>query len=548
MYWRGRKGKWRTISKNRRILIVEDELIVAIDLKGILEFLGYSVPGIAQSGEKALDAVSRERPDLILMDIQLQGKMDGIETAALVYSRYQIPVIYVTAFSDDMTIDRAKLTEPLGYISKPFNHRELRTSIEIALYKHRMRTMLEDGRELLAVTLKSIGDAVVTIDKDGLIRFCNESASELIGRGRADLEGERLFDQFSLSGPCVSEESLSDLIGRVVSTGKAVEKNCTLLCKQNTRSVPVELRASPLFEAGRLSVSGIVFVFRDISEEIRSREVQSLLAAIVESTEEAVIGLNLDGKVQSWNRGAEKIFGYQERDLIGTSISVLTPKYQADELPGLIRRIEEGGRVSYTEILSEDSAGNRVDIGITMSPIRDGYGEVTGASLIARDISERKKLERELIDITARERQIIGQELHDNLGQQLTGILYRAGALQAMIGKRGSGFEHERDLAGDIAGHLRTSLDFTRNLARGMMPVSMKSDGLGGALFELAEYTESTYGVKVIVSIGGGAEPADPSLASQLYFIAREATHNAVKHGEPHSVTVTLFENTRRSL
>ncbi len=124
--------------KKKRILITEDEQIVAEDLKMALEAMGYSVIGIASSGERAIELADQKKPDLILMDIMLSGKMDGIAAAFTIRSRYDIPVIYVTAYADSTLLERAKHTEPFGYIVKPFNEREVQSNIEIALFKHRL--------------------------------------------------------------------------------------------------------------------------------------------------------------------------------------------------------------------------------------------------------------------------------------------------------------------------------------------------------------------------------------------------------------------------
>lgn len=134
-----------------RILVVEDESVVAKDLSLRLRDLGYDVTGMAHTGDEALKEVEETKPDLILMDIMLKGDIDGIETAALVKERFDIPVIYLTAYSDDETIERAKITGPFGYILKPFEERELRSNIEIALYKHKMDKELKAARREIRV-------------------------------------------------------------------------------------------------------------------------------------------------------------------------------------------------------------------------------------------------------------------------------------------------------------------------------------------------------------------------------------------------------------
>jgi CheY-like chemotaxis protein len=126
-----------------KILVVEDENIVALEIKKRLQKLGYIVPGVASTGEDAISKAEGIRPDLVLMDIMLKGEIDGIHAAGEIRKRFNIPVVYLTAYSDEETLQRAKLTEPYGYILKPFEEDDLRTTIEIALYRHQV----SNGRE-----------------------------------------------------------------------------------------------------------------------------------------------------------------------------------------------------------------------------------------------------------------------------------------------------------------------------------------------------------------------------------------------------------------
>ena len=138
------------------IFIVEDEAIVANDIKETLKNLGYSVPGIAKSGELALEMVSELRPDLVLMDIHLATRMDGIEAAGKIHVLYDIPVIYLTAYADKALLDRAKVTEPYGYVIKPYDERELHSVIEMALYKHRIEREIRKRDAVLFAVSSSV--------------------------------------------------------------------------------------------------------------------------------------------------------------------------------------------------------------------------------------------------------------------------------------------------------------------------------------------------------------------------------------------------------
>ncbi|MDR4989286.1 MAG: response regulator [Bacteroidales bacterium] len=131
-----------------KILIIEDESIVAKDIQNSLKKLGYNVSGVVNSGDKAIKEVEENRPDMILMDIMLKGSMTGIETAKIIKERFNLPVIFLTAYADDNTVNKAKITEPYGYIIKPFKDKELQTTIEMALYKYEKDEELRRERDL----------------------------------------------------------------------------------------------------------------------------------------------------------------------------------------------------------------------------------------------------------------------------------------------------------------------------------------------------------------------------------------------------------------
>ena len=146
--------------KKRQILIVEDERIVADDIKMRLQKLGYAVPGIVFSGEEAVKKAGDIRPDLVLMDIVLEGEMDGTKVASIIRSRFNIPVVYLTAYSDEKTLERAKITEPFGYIIKPYDDKCLYTTIEIAFYKRKMENRVKEREERLRKNLEETVNAL----------------------------------------------------------------------------------------------------------------------------------------------------------------------------------------------------------------------------------------------------------------------------------------------------------------------------------------------------------------------------------------------------
>lgn len=163
----------------QKILIVEDEGVVALDLKLNLQSLGYAVVGVVASAEKAIELAAQERPNLILMDVRLQGPMDGIEAAAAIRRLHDVPVIFLTSHSDTGTVQRAARTAAYGYLTKPYQIKELHAGIEIALTKARMERQLREADRWFAHTLQCVADGVIVTNLEGQVRFLNPAAEQL---------------------------------------------------------------------------------------------------------------------------------------------------------------------------------------------------------------------------------------------------------------------------------------------------------------------------------------------------------------------------------
>lgn len=249
----------------QRILVVEDESIVAQDIQEALESLGYEVPEVTDSGELAICKAEKIEPDLILMDVRLFGKMDGIEAARAISERFDIPVIFMTAHADEETLARAKVAGPFGYIIKPFEERELRTTIEIALYKHQMERQLKENAQWLATVLRSIGDGVISNDRDGKVNFINPIAENLTGWSVKDAIGRHFSEVLEL----IDEETRSRYESPVVSamaTKNIVQlRDHILLVRKDRSEIPIADSAAPTID-GKGRVTGGVMVFRDVTE------------------------------------------------------------------------------------------------------------------------------------------------------------------------------------------------------------------------------------------------------------------------------------------
>ncbi|HEY9830317.1 MAG TPA: ATP-binding protein [Stenomitos sp.] len=264
-----------------KILIVEDESIVAFNIQDRLERLGYTVTGVSSSGESAVQKVEETRPNLVLMDIKLRGIIDGIQAAEQIRKQFQIPVVYLTAYTDEETLDRAKFTEPYGYILKPFEARDLGTTIEMALYKHQIEQQLREREQWLATTLQSIGDAVITTDAQGLITFMNPVAETLTRWNSKEVLGHDLSEIFHAINE-KTREVIENPIKLVLQEGVTVGlENHTLLITKDGIEIPIDDSAAPIKnEAGK--IIGAVLVFHDITEQ---QQIQSFLEKTNEELE-----------------------------------------------------------------------------------------------------------------------------------------------------------------------------------------------------------------------------------------------------------------------
>jgi len=253
-----------------KVMIVEDEIIVAEDIKTSLQKMGYDVPAVVSSGEAAIKQAEETKPDLVLMDIVLRGKLNGIEAAGHIRSTYNIPVIYLTAYADDNILEQAKITEPFGYITKPFENRELHSNIEMALYKNKIEIKLKESREWLSTILSSIMDAIIATDGNGLIIFMNPVAEELVKRKQEEIKGE-LFDKVFIIVNEATGEKTADPVKTVLNTGTAYTLTDHLLIVDNNTSIPVEVNSSRMKDQDG-NIKGVVVAMRNVTNKKRMEE------------------------------------------------------------------------------------------------------------------------------------------------------------------------------------------------------------------------------------------------------------------------------------
>jgi len=250
----------------------------------------------------------------------------------------------------------------------------------------------EQNRDLLRATLYSIGDGVITTDRDGGVHMMNAVAERLTGYTEPEARGtgiERIVHIVNQATRAVVENP----IRRVLKDGQIVGlANHTVLISKSGTEIPIDDSAAPI-KGLTGDITGVVLVFRDVSERRKAFDTARRLASIVENSDDAIVAKSLEGTVTAWNRGAERLFGYSADEMIGSPISLIVPPDCMDELEQVLNQVAQGQSVDHqeTERLTKD--GRRIKVSLSVSPIRDGDGRVVGASKIARDITRQRQLE-----------------------------------------------------------------------------------------------------------------------------------------------------------
>jgi PAS domain S-box-containing protein len=379
-----------------KILIVEDDNIVAADLQKRLMTLGYDIVGIVTSGEEAIKKAILSSPDLVLMNVRLRGEMDGIEAASTLRFQHGIAVVFLSAVADNDTMKRASKTEPFGYILKPFEERELHTTIEMALNRRELERKFKENETWYGTTLRSIGEAVISTNTLGTILFMNTAAENLTGWKMSEVLGKDLLKVFRTSEQTIKPHGTNPVDQILKNKITAVLKNHATLISREGKEIPIEESASPIKDALG-TVVGVVLVFKDVSDRKRVQEAlktsQDYAQSIIESSMDMVIAVDLDRHIIEFNKAAEKTFGYMKNEVVGKHVDMLYAEPEAGRRVN--RKVSELGR-EVSEIWNRRKNGEIFPCLLSSSVLLNSRGEKIGYMGMSRDISEIAKTDEQL--------------------------------------------------------------------------------------------------------------------------------------------------------
>ncbi len=470
----------------KQILVVEDDSDVIGYIEHLLKSLGYGVCGVVSSGQAAIQKAGEAHPDLALIDMMLAGDMDGIDVAEQMRARFNIPVVYLTAYVDQRLLKRAQIAEPFGYVLKPFAERRLHLNIEIALYRHEMEGRFREREQWLSTILKSIGDAVVATDKNGRVQFINSVAEALTGWQQEEAFGKDLGEVFNVISDDINTPIKTHIMKALQSRIVVSLAELNILAARDGKETPIDYSAAPIRDE-KQNTTGVVLVFRDITRRKEAEEALRLTAdalqnqtrilqSILDSMGDGVIVADETGKFLFFNPEAE---GLLDIDM-DTGINELPEKYglflpntitpfPSDEFP-LTRAIHGEFSDNVEMFIRNENVPQGVYTEVAGRPLQDESGKRRGGVIVFRDVTERKRAEEALARAYTQGRLEIVDTLLHNIGNAINSVTIGIGTVYAnLVKNRLTG--RLRALANAIEGHQDDFGDYVTNHPQGQKVV-----------------------------------------------------------------------------
>ncbi len=373
-----------------RIFIVEDESIVARDIRQQLESFGYRVVGHSRVAEQALIDIAKVKPDLILMDIMLAGEIDGIEAARRIRAEMGPPVVFVSAFNADEVIERAKLTEPYGYITKPFSGRELRTTLEMALYKYRTDALLREREFQLTQTFETSPVSMALISLDGHIIRVNHALCSLLNFENSAVRKLHVDELF----PDHAETMKHHMV--TLTAGENLMRRFELaLPRQDGHTVCVQCHLSIVKDHLSIPIH-FALQCQDISARRQAEKQLIKFRSAIEQSSQQIFITDKDKKIEYANAALVNTYGYSLEQIIGQHPQILSIGNDNPDCFEEMSRCLSQGDTWTGELNNRRKDGSQMVSAVIVSPLRDEDGCISQYVWVQTDITQQRQLNAEL--------------------------------------------------------------------------------------------------------------------------------------------------------
>lgn len=388
-----------------KILIVENERIIAMEMRHKLESMGYDVSAIVSSGEEAVRKAEELHPDLVLMDIILQGEMDGVEAAGQIKNRFDIPVVYVTANVSDARLEDITRSEPFGCLFKPFGDMELHAAVKMALYKYEMEKKLKESELMLRLITENMNDLVFMIDLNGNVQYTAPSIKGILGY---EIEERIGRPSFEIVHPEDIENVMAIFANAIATStpGKAEYR----VKHADGHYLWVEAIGNFVFDDDGQAVGGILNI-RDITDrkqaEEKMRKSEEKYRLIAENMYDMIRLVNTQGTNLYSSPSHKAVLGYSPEERVGKSSFEVVHPDDMEKVQQVFAEALTNSKPSRAEYRTRHADGHYIWLETIGNFIYDDNGQITGGVLSSRDITERKQAEEALRKSEERYRTII---------------------------------------------------------------------------------------------------------------------------------------------
>ncbi|MEW5910527.1 MAG: PAS domain S-box protein, partial [Thermodesulfobacteriota bacterium] len=372
--------------KKASVMIVEDDRVLIEYLKDTLEESGFKIGRVVQSGEEAVTSMDVKIPDLILMDILLEGKMNGLDAAKAIRQHHDIPIVFLTSHENNEMIQQAKSAGAYGYLLKPFDHRLLRVTVEMALSRHHMEQQLKENEERYRSIIEELEEGYYESDIAGNITFANDAMSRIIGIPKTELIGMNNRDFMDPE----TAKTAYRIYNEVFSSGTPVKEFFYEAKSRDGRSRDLDLFITLKKNKGG-TPTGFKGIVRDITErrrtEIQLVKTRNFLQNILNSSIDGITTTDMKGRVVYATPKLLEMLGYEQKSMIGKRVSTFY-KNGKEDARQIMRQLMEKGEIKIREMQFLRSDGEPIDVILSASLLKDESGKTVGTLGIFKDITD----------------------------------------------------------------------------------------------------------------------------------------------------------------